>query len=336
MKALRSHTAGGPETLSLDEVADPLPGAGEVVVAIRACGLNFLDTLIIRDLYQTKPPRPFAPGVEVAGIITALGEGVTRWAIGQRVIALPAFGGFAEAIAVPEGRLFSLPETISFARGAALSIAYGTAIYALKDRAEMREGETLLVLGASGGTGLAAVEVGKALGLKVIGAVSSEEKADVVRRAGADAVVIYPRGNLDRDTARALAQGFKGAVAKVTGGGEGADIVYDCIGGDFAEPAIRSLGWGGRYLTIGFAAGIPAIPLNLTLLKSIDIRGVFYGAFSLRDPARNAQLCAELLDLAAAGKVAVDEPTSFPLARGGEAIALLADRQSIGKVVVTP
>ncbi len=331
MKTLRSHAAGGPDTLSLDEVADPQPGPGEVVVAIRACGINFLDTLIIRDLYQMKPPRPFAPGVEVAGTIAALGEGVTRWSVGDRVIALPAFGGFAEAIAVPESRLFALPEAISFARGAALPIAYGTAIYALRDRAEMREGEVLLVLGASGGTGLAAVELGKALGLRVIGAVSSSEKADVVRAAGAEDVVIYPRGELDRDGSRALAQAFKAAL-----GGDGADIVYDCIGGDFAEPAIRSLAWGGRYLTIGFAAGIPSIPLNLTLLKSIDIRGVFYGAFSLRDPARNAELCAELLDLASAGKITPDEPVSYPLARGGEAIASLASRQSIGKVVVTP
>ena len=336
MKTLRSHLAGGPETLSLDDVADPVPGPGEVVVAIRACGINFLDTLIIRDLYQTKPPRPFAPGVEVAGTITALGAGITRWSVGERVIALPAFGGFAEAIAVPEGRLFALPEAISFARGAGLSIAYGTAIYALKDRAGMRAGETLLVLGASGGTGLAAVELGKALGLRVIGAVSSPDKADAVRKAGAQDVLLYPRGSLDRDASRALAQAFKAALANVTGAGEGADIVYDCIGGDFAEPAIRSLAWGGRYLTIGFAAGIPAIPLNLTLLKSIDIRGVFYGAFTLRDPARNAELVAELLDLAAAGKVAVGEPTAFPLERGGEAIALLADRQAVGKVVVEP
>ncbi len=331
MKALRSHTPGGPETLSLDTVDAPVPGPGEVVVAIRACGINFLDTLIIRDLYQTKPPRPFAPGVEVAGTIAAVGEGVSLWSPGDRVIALPPFGGFAEQVAVEEARVFALPQAISFARGAALSIAYGTAIYALKDRAELRPGETLLVLGASGGAGLAAVELGKALGLRVIGAVSSAAKAEAVRKAGAEDVVIYPRGDLDRDASRALAQAFKAAV-----GGDGADIVYDCIGGDFAEPAIRSLAWGGRYLTIGFAAGIPAIPLNLTLLKSIDIRGVFYGAFSLRDPARNAELVAELIGLAAAGKVARDEPVTFPLARGGEAIALLAGRQSIGKVVVAP
>ncbi len=331
MRALRSHLPGGPETLVLDEVADPVAGPGEVVIAVRACGINFLDTLIIRDLYQMKPPRPFAPGVEVAGVITALGAGVTGWSLGQRVIGLPEVGGMAEAVAADQARIFALPEAISFARGAALPIAYGTAIYALRDRAEMQAGETLLVLGASGGTGLAAVELGTALGLRVIGAVSSEEKAEAVRKAGAEDVVIYPRGELDRDAARALASAFKAAT-----GGDGANIVYDCIGGPFAEPAIRSLAWGGRYLTIGFAAGIPSIPLNLTLLKSIDIRGVFYGAFTMRDPARNAALCAELLDLAAAGKVAAGEPTAFPLARGGEAIASLASRLSIGKVVVEP
>lgn len=336
MKTLRSHLAGGPETLALDDVADPIAGPGEVIIAVRACGINFLDTLIIRDLYQMKPPRPFAPGVEVAGIIAALGAGVTGWSLGQRVIGLPEVGGMAEAVAVDQARVFALPETISFARGAALPIAYGTAIYALKDRAEMRAGETLLVLGASGGTGLAAVQLGKALGLRVIGAVSSEEKAEAVREAGAEDVVIYPRGDLDRDAARALASAFKAATAKVSGASDGANIVYDCIGGPFAEPAIRSLAWGGRYLTIGFAAGIPSIPLNLTLLKSIDIRGVFYGAFTVRDPARNAALCSELLELAAAGKVAAGEPTAYPLARGGEAIASLASRQSIGKVVVEP
>jgi NADPH:quinone reductase len=330
MKSLLSHTPGGPETLRIEDVEAPLPGANEVLVSVKACGINFLDTLIIRDLYQTKPPRPFAAGVEVAGTIAAVGEGVSRWSVGQRVIALPDFGGLAESVAVRQDRIFALPDTISFARGAALSIAYGTAIYALKDRADLCPGETMLVLGASGGAGLAAVELGKALGLRVIGGVSSPVKAEIARAAGAEDVVIYPTGQLDRDAARALSQAIKTAA-----GSDGTNIIYDCIGGDFAEPAIRTLGWGGRYLTIGFAAGIPSIPLNLTLLKSIDIRGVFYGAFSLRDPARNIQLIGELIDLAAAGKVAAAEPSTFPLERGGEAIASLAERKSIGKVVVT-
>jgi NADPH:quinone reductase len=189
MKTLRSHAPGGPESLTLDTIDDPAPGPGEVVVRVRACGINFLDTLIIRDLYQMKPPRPFAPGCEVAGTIAALGDGVSGWSVGDRVIAQPAYGGLAEAIAVPAGRLLALPEAISFARGAGLIIAHGTAIYALRDRAQARAGERLLVLGASGGTGLAAVELGKALGLAVIGAVSSENKAAAVRAAGASSTV---------------------------------------------------------------------------------------------------------------------------------------------------
>jgi NADPH:quinone reductase len=330
MKTLLSHTPGGPETLTLEVVPTPSPGPGQVLISVKACGINFLDTLIIRDLYQTKPPRPFAAGVEVAGTVAAVGEGVSRWAVGDRVIALPDFGGLAEAVAVREDRVFALPDSVSFTRGAGLMIPFGTAIYALKDRADLRPGETMLVLGAAGGAGLAAVELGKALGLRVIGAVSSPEKADIVRAAGASNVVIYPQGALDRDAARALGQAFKAAA-----GGDGLDIIYDCVGGDYAEPAIRALAWGGRYLTIGFAAGIPSIPLNLTLLKSIDLRGVFYGAFSLRDPKRNRQLCSELIDLAAAGKVAAAEPTTFPLQLGGDAIASLADRKALGKVVVT-
>jgi NADPH:quinone reductase len=330
VKSLLSHTPGSAETLRLEEVSTPLPRPGEVVIAVKACGINFLDTLIIRDLYQTKPPRPFAAGVEVAGIVSAVGEGVSRWAVGDRVIALPDYGGLAEAVAVQQDRIFHLPESITFTRGAALSIAYGTAIYALKDRANLQPGETMLVLGAGGGAGLAAVELGKALGLRVIGGVSSPEKAEAVTAAGADVVLMYPKDTLDRDAARAFTQAIKQAA-----GGEGTHIIYDCIGGDYAEPAIRSLAWGGRYLTIGFAAGIPSIPLNLTLLKSIDIRGVFYGGFSLRDPARNVQLIEELIDLAAAGKVAAAEPITFPLSRGGDAIASLAERKSVGKVVVT-
>ncbi len=330
MKALLSHEPGGPETLRLEEISAPSPGPGEVVVSVKACGINFLDTLIIKDQYQTKPPRPFAAGVEIAGVIAALGDGVSGWSVGDRVIGLPDYGGLAEAVAVRHDRLFALPDGVSYTRGAGLMIPFGTAIYALKDRADLRPGETMLVLGAAGGAGLAAVELGKALGLRVIGAVSSPKKAEAVRAAGASDVVIYPQGALDRDAARVLGKAFKDAA-----GGDGLDIIYDCVGGDYAEPAIRALAWGGRYLTIGFAAGIPSIPLNLTLLKSIDLRGVFYGAFSLRDPTRNRQLCSELIDLAAAGKVAAAEPTTFPLERGGDAIASLADRKALGKVVVT-
>lgn len=329
MKALLSREPGGPESLALGDLPDPVPGAGQVLVAVHATGINFLDTLIIRDQYQVRPPRPFAPGAEVAGVVEAVGPDAGAWQPGDRVIAQVSHGGLAEKVLVHHARAFALPDAVSFATGAGLLITHGTAIYALKDRARARTGETMLVLGAGGGAGLAAVELGHALGLRVIGAVSSPEKAEAVRTAGAAEVVIYGRGPLDKAQSRALGEQFK-----VAAGPSGLDIVYDCVGGDYAEPALRALGWGGRYLPIGFAAGIPSFPMNLPLLKSIDICGVFYGAFTERDPARNAALVAELLDLAARGRIALQPPRCFPLARGGEAIAALARRQAVGKVVV--
>lgn len=329
MKALLSREAGGPESLALGELADPVPGAGEVLVSVRTAGINFLDTLIIRDQYQVRPTRPFAPGAEVAGVIETVGARAGHWKPGDRVIAQVSHGGLAEKVAIDSARVFALPDAVSFATGAGLLVTYGTAIYALTDRARAVTGECLLVLGAGGGAGLAAVELGRAMGLRVIGAVSSPEKAEAVRAAGASDVVIYPKGPFDKAQSRALGEQVKAAV-----GPGGADIVYDCVGGDYAEPALRSLGWGGRYLPIGFAAGIPVLPMNLPLLKSLDICGVFYGAFAERDPARNAQLIADLLDLVARGRVAAQPPRCWPLERGGEAIAALADRQAVGKVVV--
>lgn len=330
MKALLSLAPGGPETLTLGELPDPVPGEGEVVIAARACGINFLDTLIIRDLYQHKPQRPFAPGVEVSGTIEAIGPGVTGLKTGDRVIGLPQIGGLAEKVLVAARNVVPLPDAVDFTSGAGLLLTYGTAIHALKDKGRMRAGETLLVLGAGGGAGLAAVELGKALGLRVIGAVSGEAKAQAARDAGAEDVVIYPRAPFDNDQSRALAKAFKAAC-----GGEGADIVFDAVGGDYAEPAVRSLAWGGRYLVIGFAAGIPRLPLNLALLKEADICGVFYGAFTERDPRHNAALAAELMQLAATGLIRTHVSATRPLERGGEAIALLANRQAVGKVVVT-
>lgn len=330
MKALLSLAPGGPEGLVLQDVADPVPGPGEVLIDVHACGINFLDTLIVIDQYQARPPRPFSPGVEVAGTVAALGEGVEGFTPGQRVIGLPAWGGLAEKVCVPAANVFALPDGVSFAEGAGLLIAYGTAIHALKDKGRMRAGESLLVLGAGGGAGLSAVAMGKALGLRVVGAVSSEDKAKAVLAAGAEDVVLYGRPPFDREGSRALVAAFRAAC-----GGEGADIVYDAVGGDYAEPALRACAWGARYLIIGFAAGIPALPFNLPLLKSVDLCGVFYGAFTGRDPAHNRELCAELLDLAAAGRISAHVNHTFPLARGGDAIALLGNRQAVGKVVVT-
>ncbi len=331
MKALRSHVAGGPETLSLDEIDDPMPGKGEVRIAVKACGINFPDTLIVADLYQYKPPRPFSPGAEVAGVVEALGEGVTRWNVGDRVAAVLIFGGLCEKLVVAEDKLFAIPDGVDFDAAAAMLLTYGTTMHALRDRAQLQLGETLLVLGAAGGTGLSAVQLGKALGARVVAAVSSEEKAAIARDAGADDTVIYGRPPFDREQSRALLGDLKAAC-----GPDGAAVIYDPVGGDYAEPAFRAIGWGGRYLVIGFTAGIPNLPLNLALLKSADIRGVFYGAFIEREPAHNTAMIGELFAMLAAGQIAPHVSETYPLADGGKAIAQLAARKALGKLVVRP
>ncbi|HEV2044857.1 MAG TPA: NADPH:quinone oxidoreductase family protein [Sphingomicrobium sp.] len=329
MKALLSHAPGGPETLTVDELPDPAPGPGQLLVRVRAAAINFPDVLIIEDKYQFKPPRPFAPGGEIAGEVEALGEGATGWAIGDRLIAVPGWGGLTEKIAIDAKSAFRLPDHRSFNDGAALLLTYATSIHALYDRGDLKAGETLLVLGAAGGVGLAAVELGKARGARVIAAVSSEDKAQAARDAGADAAIVYPRGPFDKDGSKALAQMFKEAV-----GGQGADVIYDPVGGDYAEPALRSIAWEGRYLVVGFPAGIPKLPLNLTLLKSCDVRGVFWGAFAARDPRANAAHVETLFTLWDEGKISPRVSATYPLQRGGEAIAALAARSVIGKVVV--
>jgi len=330
MKALRSHETGGPETLTLDEVDVPTPGPGQVLVDVKACAINFPDTLIIRDLYQFKPPRPFAPGGEIAGVVEALGEGVEGLAVGDRILAGTGNGGLAEKVVVDAGRTFKFPEGISFEKAASLLMTYGTTIHGLKDRGHIKEGDTVLVLGAAGGVGLSAVELAKAFGARVVAAVSTEEKGEVARRAGADEVVIYPRAPFDKDTSKELANAFKEAC-----GPNGADIVYDIVGGDYSEPALRSIAWEGRFLVVGFPAGIAKMPLNLTLLKSCDIAGVFWGAFTAREPVKYREQVQELFDLLVAGKIDPLVSETFPLERGGEAIAKLENRQAVGKIVVT-
>jgi NADPH2:quinone reductase len=330
MKALLSTTPGGPETLQLTEVVDPVAGPGELLVRVRAAAINYPDVLIIEDKYQFKPPRPFAPGGEVAGEVEAVGEGVTGWTAGDRLIAVIGHGGLAEKVAIPARAAIPLPAERSFAEGAALLLTYATSIHALYDRGRLKAGETLLVLGAAGGVGLAAVELGKSRGARVIAAVSSPEKAAAAREAGADDAVIYPQGPFDKDGQKALAQMFKDAV-----GPEGADVIYDPVGGDYAEPALRSIAWEGRYLVVGFPAGIPRLPLNLTLLKSCDVCGVFWGAFAARDPKANAAHVGQLFQLWDEGKIGPRVSATYPLERGGEAIAAMAARQVIGKLVVT-
>ncbi len=329
MRTLLSRVPGGPEALELADAPDPTAAAGQVVVAVKACAINYPDVLIIEDRYQFKPLRPFAPGGEIAGIIESVGEGVTGWQPGDRVIAVTGHGGLSEKVAVPAAALHRLPEGRSFADGAALLLTYATVIHALVDRGRLAAGQRLLVLGAAGGVGLAAVELGKALGAHVVAAVSSEEKAQAAREAGADEAIVYPHAPFDRDASKALADAFKAA-----GGRGGFDVICDPVGGDYAEPALRSIAWEGRYLVIGFPAGIPKLPLNLTLLKSCDVCGVFWGAFAARDPAANTAHVARLFDLWAAGKIAPRVTRTFSLDRGGEAIAAMAARTAVGKLVV--
>nr|WP_295108147.1 NADPH:quinone oxidoreductase family protein [uncultured Caulobacter sp.] len=330
MKAVLSKDVGGPETLVLEELPDPVAGPGQVLIDVKACGVNYPDVLIIEDKYQFKPPRPFAPGGEVSGVISAVGEGVARFKVGDRVLASTGWGGYAEKLALEEQRCTPIPDNMPFDEAAAFVLTYGTSYYALKDRGHVKPGETLLILGAAGGVGLAAVELGKAMGVRVIAAASSQEKVDLAIKHGADSGVVYPRGPFDKDGQKALATLIKDAC-----GPNGWDVAYDAVGGDYSEATIRAAGWNGRFLVIGFPSGIPKIPLNLTLLKSCDIVGVFWGAAVARDPKGHAQNLRELMDLYAAGKIRPYVSERFPLARAGEAIAHLSSRKAMGKVVIT-
>ena len=330
MKALLSHETGGPETLTLTDLPEPVPGPKELLVRVRACAINYPDVLIIEDKYQLRPERPFAPGGEIAGEVIGVGEGVGGWATGDRLIAVLGFGGLSEQVVVPAERAISLPKERSFEEGSALLMTYATAIHALIDRGSLQPGQTLLVLGAAGGVGIAAIEVGKALGARVVAAVSSDDKVQAARSAGADAALVYPFGPFDKDGLRALSQSFKEAV-----GPAGADVILDPVGGDYSEAALRSIAWEGRFLVVGFPAGIARLPLNLTLLKSCDVCGVFWGGFLTRDPERNAAHVEQLFRWWDEGKIAPRIGATYPLERAGEAIAALRDRRAIGKLVVT-
>ncbi|QBX36686.1 NADPH:quinone oxidoreductase family protein [Brevundimonas sp. S30B] len=330
MRAILSKTPGGPETLVLEERLDPTPKKGEVIIDVRAVGINFPDTLIIEDKYQFRPERPFSPGGEVAGVIEAVGEGVKGLFKGDRVIAVPGWGGLVERLAVPAATVIKMPETMSFEEGAALIMTYGTSYYALKDRANLQPGETLLVLGAAGGVGAAAVELGKAMGARVVAAASTNDKVEFALDLGADNGLIYPSGHMDKAAQKELSGEFKLATGR-----DGADVVYDAVGGDYAEPALRAMDWNGRYLVVGFPAGIPSLPLNLTLLKSVSVIGVFWGAAVMRDPAAHTANMADLFRLYAEGKIKPRVSRTYPFEQAGEAIKALGDRQAMGKIVVT-
>ena len=329
MKAMLSEAPGGPETLVLREMETPEPGKGEVRIAVEAAGLNFPDTLIIRDMYQMKPPRPFAPGGEIAGKIDAVGEGVSDFAVGDRVLAMTGFGGFATHVVAEARRVISIPDEMPFEDAACLVLTYGTSHHALKDRAQIKAGETLFILGAAGGVGAAAIELGKAAGARVIAGVSSEDKAAFCRDLGADETLIYPR-DLDRDAQKELS-----SKIKELSGGDGVDVVYDAVGGDYAEPALRAMAWKGRFLVVGFPAGIPKMPLNLLLLKGCQVMGVFWGAHTAREPDMHAENMSDLFAMYAEGKIKPRISARYPLSEAAEALERMQDRKVMGKVVLT-
>lgn len=327
MKALRSHAPGGPDTLTMDTLPLPQPGPGEVRIKIEAAGVNFPDTLIIRDLYQIKPPRPFAPGGEIAGTIEAVGDGVTL-PLGTRVLALTLSGGFATHVIQRADRVVPIPDAMPFDEAACFLLTYGTTYYGLHDCGGLAPDQTVLILGAAGGVGVAAIEIAKAAGARVIAATSSQAKAEFCREIGADDTLIYPR-EMDKAAQKELSAQIKSLAPG------GTDIVYDPVGGDYAEPALRSMGWMGRYLVIGFTAGIPKIPANLMLLKNCAMQGVFWGAFTHRDPARFAEHLREMFELYARGAIKPRISHRFPLTQGADALRLLETRQAQGKIVLT-
>jgi NADPH:quinone reductase len=324
MKAVLCTHFGPPNELELADIPEPKAQTGEAVVRVKAAALNFFDTLIIAGKYQYKPPFPFSPASEFAGIVESIGTGVTDVAAGDRVIGNMGWGAAREAVAIESRQLAKVPESLDFERAAGLTVTYGTTLYALRERAQLKPGETLVVLGASGGTGLAAIELGKMMGARVIACASSDEKLAFARAHGADDTVNYGRENL-RDALKRL------------GGEHGIDVVYDPVGGPYAEPAVRSLAWLGRYLVVGFAAGeIPKIPLNLTLLKSSDIRGVFWGAWTKREPQLQGALMTDLARWCAEGKLSAHVHAVYPLTEIATALNAIADRKVMGKIVLRP
>ncbi len=330
MKTLQCVELGMPDKLQINEVPDPEVHPEHVLIENKAASVNFPDVLMIQGLYQFQPELPFTPGGESAGIVSAIGEGVENISVGDRVFAMTGMGAFSEKIVAHHSSVVKIPENMEFETAAALPMTYGTSLYALKQRAELKEGETLLVLGAAGGVGLATVELGKAMGAKVIAAASTQEKIDLCKQHGADEGFIYPTGKLDRDQQKELSSKIKELT-----GGMGANVVYDPVGDSYSEPCIRATAWDGRYLVIGFAAGeIPKIPINLALLKGMKIVGVFWGAWVGMFPQENKKNFEELFQLYSDGKINPEVSDSFSLDDGAQAIAHLKDRKAKGKVII--
>lgn len=329
MKAIMSRSVGGPETLVLEEVDDPVAAAGQIVVRVKASGVNFPDTLIIEDRYQFKPKRPFSPGAEFSGVVEAVGSGVSSLQVGDRVMGFSRWGSMAQKIAIDANRCVVIPDKMPFDEASAFILTYGTAHYALKERGALRSGETLLVLGAAGGVGLAATEIGKAMGARVVAAISTTEKAALVREYGADRAVIYPTAPFDSDSRRHAMRLLKQACDP-----DGAHVICDVVGGDYSEAAMRAIAWDGRFLVVGFTAGVPQIPLNLPLLKSCQVVGVFWGPWLDRGADHLSRSATELLAWYQGGKLRPCISARFPLAEAGDAIAQLAARKAMGKIVV--
>lgn len=323
MKALLCEALGPADHLVVRDLPEPVPGPGEIVISVRAAALNFFDTLVIQGRYQVKPPLPFSPSAECAGVVSAIGEGVEGWRIGERAAVWLGHGAAREQVVVPAEAAVRVPDALDDNQAAGLFVTYGTAMHGLIQRGELRAGETLAILGAAGGAGLAAVEIGALLGARVIACASSPEKLALAREHGAQEGLDYAADDL-RAGLRRLAP-------------DGLDALYDTVGGALAEPALRAMGWGGRYLVVGFAGGeIPRIPLNLLLLKGCDLRGVFWGDFVRRDPAGHRANMERLLTWAAAGKIRAHVHGAYPLERAAEAFELIASRKVQGKVVLTP
>jgi NADPH2:quinone reductase len=322
MKAVLCKEYGLPDSLVLAEIEPLRPGKGQVVISVKACGVNFPDTLIIQGKYQLKPDMPFTPGSEIAGIVKEVGEGVEHVQVGEHVIAFTGVGGFAEEVAADAAKLIKMPSGMDFATAAAFTLVYGTSHHALKDRAQLKSGETLLVLGAAGGVGLAAVELGKVMGAHVIAAASSAEKLAVCQQHGADELINYSTEDL-KERVKALTRG------------KGVNVIFDPLGGNYSEAALRSIAWNGRMLVIGFAAGnIPRIPLNLTLLKGCSIVGVFWGSFTEREPQRNQEHLQELLTWFAQGKIKPHISATYSLEQAADALNDVMNRKVKGKVVL--
>ncbi len=323
MKAVLCKSHGMPDTLVVEDVPSPDLSEGQVLISVKACGVNFPDTLIIQGKYQFKPDLPFSPGGEVSGVIKAVGDGVTNVSVGDRVIAFSTWGGFAEELAVDANRLIRMSDKMEFEKASAFILTYGTSYHALKDRANIQPGETLLVLGASGGVGLAAIQLGKAMGARVIAAASTKEKLDVCAANGADELINYSSEDL------------RARVKEITQGA-GVDVIYDPVGGPLSEKALRDMSWGGRFLVVGFAVGeIPKVPLNLALLKGCSIVGVFWGDFTRREPALNEANNQELMRLFEAGKISPHIHKVYPLTQASEALNELLDKKVSGKVVLS-